>query len=346
MVGALLLAWLGRQKDPGGSQFIRLAGVAFSTIYEVKITAPSFAEDAASTLQTRINQEVEFVDAAMSRFRDDSEISRFNDLKTTEPFGVSKETAVLLDKARQVSALTKGAFDITVGPLVRLWGFYYSEKGRDSEPTHAEIAEAKATVGYEALEIDLLGARIRKTTPDLHVDLSAVAKGYAVDRIAEVVEDCGYANFMVEIGGEVRAKGVNQTGRAWRIGIEKPIYERMEVFQVIALENKAVATSGDYRNYYELKNKRISHTIDPRTGRPVDHTLASVSVVHDECAMADALATGLTVLGPKGGYTLAKARGIPALFIERLPDGSFADRVTPEFERLCVSRADKKQAQE
>jgi thiamine biosynthesis lipoprotein len=333
---ALIAVWLMRSRETE-LKLLRINGMAYSTVFEIKVTAPEFAKDAKKELREQIDRELERVDEAMSRFRDDSEISLFNKSKGVEPFAVSKETAYVVDMARRVSELSGGTFDITVGPLIGLWGFY-TKRGLDAEPTQEEIDKARLLVGYRALKIDLLRSTLQKTNPSLHLDLSAIAKGYAVDSIANAIERLGFENYLVEIGGEVRGRGLNDKARAWRIGIEKPTSEHREIFQVIELDNKSVATSGDYRNFYELNGKRMSHTIDPRTGRPISHQLASVSVVHDECAMADALATAFTVLGPKDGFSLAQKEGLPALFITREKDGRLADRATPAFSRVTVSR--------
>ncbi len=337
VVAALLFAWLGRRPE-AAPEVLRVSGLAFATVYEVKVVAKGFPPGAAEELQEQINGEILFIDKTLSRFRDDSEISVFNHSKSTEPFRVSKETTSLLEKAQAVSEQTGGAFDVTVGPLVRLWGFH-EKKARAAEPDAGVLEKTRNEVGYSGLAVDETSSTLQKSHAALEVDLSAVAKGYAVDRIAGVVEGRGYTNYLVEIGGEIRAKGLNDRKKTWRIGIEKPLAESRETFQIIELKDSAVATSGDYRNFYILDDRRVSHTIDPRTGRPVSHGLASVSVVHPECAVADALATGLTVLGPEDGYALAKKEGLPALFITREKDGTLTSKATPAFERLQASRA-------
>ncbi len=333
---ALGLAFYGRGKSE--VQLLKINGEAFSTFYKVKVVSREFPEGTVEKLKEVVDKEVEFVDKEMSRFREDSAIARFNASNSTEPFIVSSEMAMLLSRSRQVSEMTGGAFDVTVGPLVRLWGFYTKNRSRVQEPSPEEIAKVRSMVGYSGLEIDLGGPSIKKNSPELHVDLSAIAKGFAVDRIGLALEAVGVKNYMVEIGGEVRAKGVNQQGRAWRIGIEKPVFETRELFQIVELKDKSIATSGDYRNYYEFSGKMVSHTLDPRTGSPLNHQLASVSVVHDECALADALATAFTVLGPKDGYDLAEARGIPVLFMTRQKDGTLKAKATSEFDKFTVSR--------
>ncbi|MCP4605295.1 MAG: FAD:protein FMN transferase [Proteobacteria bacterium] len=339
VVGALLLPWLGRRtKSADPPRQLRLSGLAFSTIYEVKVVAKKFPSDVDAELRKRINKEISIVDETMSHFRRDSEISRFNRLTNQEHFKVSKEMTSVLNTARQISELSSGAFDVSVGPLVRLWGFH-DKKKRRLEPDSTEIERVRSQIGFRLLGIDMKKSTIQKGAPELEIDLSAIAKGYAVDRIAAAVERVGYSDYLVEIGGEVRARGLNARRIPWRIGIEKPITERRETFQVIELTDTSVATSGDYRNFYDLNGRRISHTIDPRTGYPISHRLASVSVVHKECTVADALATALTVLGPKDGFELAIKEGLPVLFVTRDENNGFTNRATPEFERIQVRRS-------
>jgi len=273
----------------------------------------------------------------MSRYHDSSEVSVFNRHISKEPFFVSKDTAELLDKTLEVSALTKGAFDVTVGPLTELWGFDEKQR-RATRPQPGEIAQARSMVGYHQLRIDVQRSLVQKKIPQISIDLSAVAKGYAVDRIALVLERLGYDRYLVEIGGEIRVMGKNERGRPWRVAVETPGDKRRKTFQTIELTGGAVATSGDYRNYYELDGRRISHNIDPRTGSPVTHRLASVTVVHEECAVADALATGLMVLGPKKGFALAQEQDLPVLFISRRRNGRLIERATAAFIKLRVGQ--------
>lgn len=232
-----------------------------------------------------------------------------------------------------MSALTRGAFDITAGPLVNVWGFG-PEGHAETLPSDAEIARALERSGYDKLEIDEESATVRKTQPDLYCDLSAIAKGYGVDRVAESLERDGLANFMVEVGGEVRTSGTNDSGNAWRIAIEQPVPGRRAIQRIVPLSDLAMATSGGYRNFYDVDGAHFSHMIDPRTGRPISHRLASVSVVDELSVRADALATGLFVLGPEEGYRLAVHRDIAALFLIEEEGGELQELATPAFERL------------
>ena len=276
------------------------SGQTMGTWYTVKaVELPVEAdEDREATLRSAIEEQLEDVNAKMSTYRDDSEVSRFNQSESTTPFPVSDETLAVFSKAQQLAESSGGAFDITVGPLVNAWGFGPGERTLEG-PGDDELAALRARVGFRNVEVG--DAAIRKLRPDVYCDLSAIAKGYAVDRVGLALGDLGCDHYMVEVGGEVRTKGLNGDGVPWRIAIEKPDPEGRAIHRVLPLSGLAMATSGDYRNYYETEGARLSHTIDPRTGRPIAHKLASVSVVHEECAMADGFATTMMVLGPEDG---------------------------------------------
>ena len=250
-------------------------------------------------------------------------------------FEVSPETFAVLEIAQQVSARSGGAFDATVGPLVDAWGFGAPERS-DEAPDPATLASLRAHVGHEKLRLDAAATTVAKQAAALRVDLSAVAKGYAVDLLAERLSALGHTSFLVEVGGELRSRGRRPEGRAWRVAIEEPDVAGRRIHRIVALEDLAMATSGDYRNYYEIDGRRVSHTLDPRTGAPIEHTLASVTVVHPQAAWADAWATALTVLGPEPGSALAMEEGLAAYFLVRRPNGGFEPRMTPPFEPLLL----------
>jgi thiamine biosynthesis lipoprotein len=268
----------------------------------------------------------------MSTYRDDSELSRFNRFAANEPFPVAPETLEVFRIAREVSDLSGGAFDVTVGPLVAAWGFGATDRV-PAPPSAAEITALRARVGFDRIEIDPGAGTLTKTRADVESDLSAIAKGYAVDQVAAALRELGHGNFLVEVGGEVRAGGRRLDGALWRVAIEKPDSALRGIYEVVSLRDVALATSGDYRNYYEVGGRRISHTIDPRTARPIDHTLASVSVLHADAVHADALATALNVLGPEAGYALAEREGLAAYFLVRRDDEGFVSLETPAFAR-------------
>ncbi|MBX3438354.1 MAG: FAD:protein FMN transferase, partial [Planctomycetaceae bacterium] len=250
----------------------------------------------------------------MSLWRNDSELTQFNQSKSLEWMAVSPETARVVAAAIEISRATQGAFDPTVSPLVRLWNFGPDVERRQI-PTDAELAEARRHVGTELLEVRLSPPALKKLDPDLHLDLNAIAKGDAVDRVADLLDTLSPGGYMVEIGGEMRTRGTKENGAPWSIGIEAPMADRRVVHSIVPLRDAALATSGNYRNFVEVDGQRISHTIDPRTGRPASHDLASVSVIAADCMTADAWATALMVLGPDEGLSLAESNQVEALFL-------------------------------
>ncbi|MDQ1257488.1 MAG: FAD:protein transferase [Candidatus Hydrogenedentes bacterium] len=309
------------------------AGETMGTTYSVKVFA---APEAWSGLSERVGPAIQaaldLVNDRMSTYRPDSELSRFNQLQDTAPFSMSRDTLAVFEVAQRVSEVSGGAFDVTIGPLVNAWGFGPGER-TVTGPSEDELAALRGRVGYRKLELDAAASTVRKTQPDLYCDLSAVAKGYGVDRVVKALEDLGIASYMVEVGGEVRTRGL-KAGRPWRIAIAKPVPDQQAHDRIFPMppEGLALATSGDYRNFYELDGIRLSHTIDPSTGRPITHNLASVSVFHANCADADAYATAFMVLGPEKGYDLAVQEDVAALFITRDAPDRFSEKTTPAFE--------------
>jgi len=242
---------------------------------------------------------------------------------------------LVVGEAIRTSQQTGGAFDATVGPLVNLWHFG-PERNGGSVPSDSQIAENRERVGYQRVQARLDPPALKKSRPDVEVDLSAIAKGFGVDKVAEYLDRRGAEGYMVEIGGEVRTRGRRGDGSPWKIGVVKPADDpaggQSLVQRVLPLGDDALATSGDYRNFFEQDGTRYSHTIDPRTGRPVEHQLASVTVVGPTCMQCDALATALMVLGPEAGYNLAVDRALAVLFVVR--DGDrFSERATPVFQQ-------------
>jgi thiamine biosynthesis lipoprotein len=242
--------------------------------------------------------------------------------------------AEAVGEAESMSRASGGAFDVTMGPLVRAWGFGAGAVEERAAPAPAEIERLRASVGYRKLELRLGPPALRKSVPTLHVDLDGIAPGIAVDRIVAGLERLGVGDYLVELGGEVRARGRSPAGRPWRVAVEAPLPGERRPWTLVELDRVAVSTSGDYRDFRELDGRRISHTIDPRTAAPVVHELASVTVLHASAASADAWSTALMVLGPEEGMALARRVELAALFIARMPDGTLAESATPEFERF------------
>ena len=305
------------------------SGPTMGTTYSVKVPTDEFGVNAESDVASAIERELSRVDGLMSTYDSASELSRFNRSHATTPFAVSAETAEVFALARAVSAASSGAFDVTVGPLVEAWGFGPSPL-REEHPTGQELDALAEHVGYDLIEVDIIHRTIQKTHSGTVADLSAIAKGFAVDRVAGALAALGFESFLVEIGGELKARGRKPDGTAWQIGIESPEGGVRKVYRTIALVDMAIATSGDYRNFYERDGILYAHIIDPRTRRPVRHAGTSISVLHERAALADAWATALSVLGPDEGLTVAEREGLTAFFIVRTQDG-FESRATSTF---------------
>ena len=306
-----------------------IAGETMGTTYTVKVVSTEDEFDLARTRLT-IEKRLAQINARMSHYFVDSEIATFNRSYTTEPYPLSSETVDLIAKANEISRVSSGAFDVTVGPFVDAWGF--GPKGPPATLPDSQVLDGlRLFVGYELLAVDREASAVRKLRKELTVDLSAIAKGYAVDAVSAVLTDFGSTDYLVEIGGELRASGNGQQDSPWRVAIERPDPGQVSKVRIIELRDQSIATSGEYRNYYERDGVRVSHTIDPRTGRPVSHQLLAVSVLADQCASADARATALEVLGPEDGYALAIEQGWEALFLILNEDGRFVERATPTF---------------
>jgi thiamine biosynthesis lipoprotein len=305
-----------------------LSGPTMGTWYHIKLAAypDGLTED---DLQRDADERLHEINRQMSTYLADSELSRFNRYAGEDWFEVSPELATVVTEAQRVAADSGGAFDVTVGPLVNLWNF-----GPDPQPeripSDEEIAVARQRVDHRQVEARLDPPALRKFRPDIYVDLSAIAKGFAVDAIAELLDERGVGDYMVEIGGEVRTKGAKLDGQPWRIGIERPVSTGRLLQRVVELGDDALATSGDYRNFFDWQGQKFSHEIDPRTGRPVNHSLASVSVIAEDCMTADALATALIVLGPDQALQYAENHDVEVLLILRRGE-EFEEIATPGF---------------
>ena len=288
-------------------------------------------------LPARVLAELGDVDARMSTWREDSELARFNASADTDWQPLSASTVRVVAEASRVAAASDGGFDASVGPLVDLWGFgpRAGSTGRvGGRPRDAEIRRTLARIGHALVDVDVANGAVRKRSASLGLDLSGIAKGHAVDRVSGLLDAEGHGSHLVEIGGEIRARGAKPDGTPWRVAIERPGGGR-DAFRVIELADRAVATSGDYRHYFESGGRRYSHAIDPRTGRPVTHALASVSVVARSTMAADALSTALMILGPDAGMAFAERHGVAAHMILG-GGGPLAERWSPAFDALAA----------
>ncbi|MEZ5528941.1 MAG: FAD:protein FMN transferase [Porticoccaceae bacterium] len=301
----------------GQAEQVVINGVTMGTTYEVKI-APGKAK-IPNDLSSRVQQALDQLDSRFTTYSPGSELEQLNRGEVMQDISVSAEMLEVLQVADRVYQLTGGAFDPTVGPLVNLWGFGPDPSSSEIPPKET-IRRQLARVGLDKLVVNTDGNSVRRTA-DIQLDLSAVAKGFAVDAVAELLESMGIANYLVEVGGELRLRGTKAEQQPWRIAIESPSLERHAVQQAMNPGDAAVATSGDYRNYFEKDGKRYSHTIDPRTGYPVSHHLASVTVVADTTAFADALATGLMVMGHEAALALAEKNDLAVYLLVKENDG-------------------------
>jgi thiamine biosynthesis lipoprotein len=317
--------------DPDQRQQWTLNGSIMGTTWSSKIITSTASRYTRSEVNTAISTELQRVDQLLSTYRESSELSKFNHNPSTDWVTVSKDFVDVMSEAFRISQLTKGAFDVTVAPVVNLWGFG-SDGNIDKIPNQQTVNQTLALIGYQKIEIDVANQRLRKMIPQISVDLSAIAKGYAVDQVALLLEKLGVKEYLVEVGGELRAKGNNLANVAWKVGVEVPTAQLRQVYQAIQLIDEGIATSGDYRNYYEIDGKRFSHTIDPVTARPVKHTLASVTVIASTAMQADGWATALMVLGVEKGFAVAEQHQLAVLFISRTSD-SFTDRATTAYSR-------------
>ncbi|SEF50712.1 FAD:protein FMN transferase [Oceanospirillum linum] len=320
LIGLALLA--GCDSDP---VVIKFSGPIMGTQYHVSVVESeglSLGEAERQLLAQGIKDSLVDIDLKMSTYKSSSELSRFNQMEAGEWFPVSMDTAAVVNEALLIAEESGGAFDPTIGPLVNLWGFGPDLKP-DQVPSEAELALAFERVGYHSVQVKGIEGKapaIRKNKA-IYLDLSAIAKGYAVDQVARYLQKQGYQNYLVEVGGELQLKGRKPDGSSWRIAIEKPDTQGQVAQQVLAVTDVAVATSGGYRNYFEADGQRYSHTINPLTGLPITHKLASVTVLHASCATADALATTLMVMGPEKGLKFARQQKLAVYMLVKAEEG-------------------------
>ena len=321
----VLLAGCGFQKQ------VSFSGKTMGTIYHITVVTGLFKN--TKGLKNKIDMRLEEINKSMSTYRKDSEISRFNALnKTGEKFYISDDFFNVMKVAQHIYKLTGGAWDGTIEPLVTLWGFDNSENNKRI-PSESEIDALLANIGFNNIEMSA-NRYLVKRKAFISLDFASIAKGYGVDQIAMLIRTNQIKNFLVEIGGEVFAAGFRKDGKKWKIGINRPKKNAPfdQVYKVVHLHNKAFATSGDYRNYFELEGKRFSHILDPRNGYPITNGVVSVSIVTDTCTFADGLATAVMVLGHKKGLELVNnLHNTDCLMVVRAHDGTLTDYYSKGF---------------
>lgn len=327
--------------NAGSDAVMRISGPTMGTTYNIAwMSVPPVSAD---TLKNQVDERLRDINRNMSTYDPDSELSKLNQGRLIADeqgwIGITPDLAEVISMSLDIWRSSHGAFDVTVGPLVNLWGF-----GPDARPEQIPSSEdielIRQRIGSDAIELDGSVPRIRLHKP-LYIDLSAIAKGWAVDELADLLEKQGIQNYMIEVGGEIRTRGNKPDGNLWRIAIERPQMELTgrEAALIIAPGNMGMATSGDYRNYFEQHGIRYSHTIDPSTGFPITHTLASVTVVHESSGYADGWATALNVLGPESGLALAEQKNLAVMMLVRSDDG-FIQQTTSRFNELFPHSAD------
>lgn len=344
VVRVLVPHTIGTRAPALGGHVHALEGRTMGTTWSVRLVGPAALKHAPVMLA--IQRELDEVVAQMSPWERESDITRFNRASAGSWQVLPPAFFEVLQYALQVARDSAGAYDPTAGALVGAWGFgpegRYDEPGFEP-PSASAIAAARAVGGWQRLEIDAPNRRVRQPG-GLHIDLSAVAKGYAVDRVAAMLAArFGFDDTLVEVGGELRGHGLKPDAQPWWVALESaPRWCGAELIADaglpltrIALHGLSVATSGDYRRFFRRGDVRYAHTIDPRDGLPIAHGVALVTVLHERCMAADALSTALTVLGPTAGMAWAEERGIAAMFVARGPDGSLEAHESRAFAALA-----------
>jgi thiamine biosynthesis lipoprotein len=314
-----------------GKKEVFISGKTMGTTYHITVISGYFKD--ADSLKEKIENRLKEINRSMSTYMADSEISRFNAVNSTEEiFHISDDFLQVMSVAKRLYGITHGAWDGTVKPLVNLWGFGRSER-KDSVPKEEEIRAVLADIGFDSIELSQDGY-LKKKNPAISLDLGSIAKGYGVDQIAKLIEKNGFEDFLVEIGGEVYGSGFRKDGKPWRVGINTPRKDAAfnAVYKALDIHNSALATSGDYRNFFEADGKRYSHILDPTTGYPVSNRVVSASVIADTCTFADGLATALMVMGHEKGLELVNTlEHVECLIIAEEENGVLKDYYSAGF---------------
>ncbi len=309
--------------------YISIFGSTMGTTYSVKYQQINEIPE-QEHVHSSIEKILSDINQSMSTYIDDSELSLFNRSRDTGFQKLSDDLYKVIKHANQVRILSNGAFDVTVGPLVNLWGVGPDPMDHKI-PTDDQINELRQHTGFAKIQFDPTTKSIAKSEPDMYIDLSGIAKGFAVDKLSHYLDSLQIENYLIEIGGELIGKGINSENNPWQIGIEQAKPLKRSVQQIINLENMAMATSGDYRNYFEQHGVRYSHTIDPVNGKPILHRLASISVLDKSTMHADAMATAFMVMGSEKSMALAEKLNIPIYMIIKTDKG-FEERYNKLFE--------------
>ena len=311
-----------------------LDGKTMGTFWRVSVIGVDEAK--AQALRAKVQAQLDADDRLLSTWKNDSALMRFNHAADTRPWPVSEAMADIVTLSLRIGAKTHDAMDITVGPLVNLWGFG-PDKQPVATPDAQAIAAAKARTGLQHLQVINQSGRqfLQKDIPDLFVDLSTVGEGYAADHLARLMEQEGISRYLVSVGGALVSRGMNGEGKPWRVAIQKPTDQENAVQAIVDINGHGISTSGSYRNYYELDGKRISHVIDPQTGQPITHKLVSVTVIAPTALEADGWDTGLMVLGPEKAQQVVREQGLAVYMIVKEGEG-FKTWMSPQFRTFLV----------
>ncbi|MCA9039757.1 MAG: FAD:protein FMN transferase [Planctomycetaceae bacterium] len=328
-----LLAGCGSKSS---STPVRISGKTMGTFYDVRFDKLPEGESEKS-VQQKIETELNRINDLMSTWKPDSQLMQFNNSTSTDWYPVDPDVSKVVGHAIKMSWVTEGRFDVTVGPLVELWNFGVPKEDFHV-PTDEELAAIKDRIGWQLVTTRKIQPALKKSHPQVFLNLSAIAKGFAVDQVGAVLEQTGIHNYLVNIGGEMSSRGKKANGELWSVAIEQPTSTAdaaPSVLKALPLENMALATSGNYRNFYEdASGNRYSHTIDPRTEKPVTHHLLSASVLAQDCMQADALATGLMVMGPEEAQRMGEERDLAIFLVFRTSEeGSQIEWASPRFEK-------------
>ncbi|MEQ9695572.1 FAD:protein FMN transferase [Shimia sp. SDUM112013] len=316
---------------------LRFSGETMGTTYNVVAIGVDLDEGA---LGTGIETALADVNGKLSNWDPNSEVSTFSNSPSTLPQSISADFAKVMSAAGEVHVASGGQFDVTLGPLIELWGFG-PRKPEDPIPSDVAIAEALSGVGQaRLLSLNPEGPTLAKAAPDVGVNLSAIAKGFGIDAVSAVLADAGVEHYMVEIGGDLYARGKNPNGDPWRIGIETPEPGAQGGLELIVpVSDKGMATSGDYRNFFEQDGVRYSHIIDPTTGRPITHRTTSVTVLSENAMLADAWATAMLVLGAERGLKVANDHNLAVYFISRSANDAEGDYITLQSNSFAAAQS-------
>lgn len=311
---------------------VDLSGQTMGTSYSVTLVDHSKSLS-RSTVKDAIEAQLASVNAQMSNWDAGSEVSRFNVARSTDPMPVSRELAQVVQAAQDVRAASDGQFDIALGPLIDLWGFG-AQGATQAMPDEVQIAAALEASGQK---LHVENGALRKSDPNVQIYLSAIGKGHGVDRVAKAIESLGVRDYLVEIGGDLYAAGLNPDGQPWQIGIETPDAQDRGVQSIASVSGLGMATSGDYRNYFERDGQRYSHILDATSGRPITHRTTSATVLTENAMLADAWATAMLTLGSERGLEVATAHDLAVLFVDRGASNDLSDLIvtpSPAFQTL------------